>query len=105
MGYNYPGHPALGVVLMTLYTTGLAVVLGYAVLRSGSVLLAAYLHALNNQVASFIVAMGFRPFDAAFSFGVGIYGIATLAVVALVVLRDPIWRAKGSGIPVPGKLQ
>jgi membrane protease YdiL (CAAX protease family) len=105
MGYNYPGHPALGVVLMTLYTTGLAVVLGYVVLRSGSVLLAAYLHALNNQVASFIVAMGFRPFDPAFSFGVGIYGIATLAVVALVVLRDPIWRAKGSSIPAPGKLQ
>src|SRR5579885_1309337 len=102
MGFNYPGHPLLGVVLMTLYTTGLAVVLGYVVLRSGRVLLAAYLHALNNQVASFIVAMGFRPFDAAFSFGVGIYGIATLAVVALVVLRDPIWRAKGSGIPAPG---
>lgn len=98
MGFNYPGHPLLGVVLMTLYTTGLAIVLGYAVLRSGSVLLAAYLHALNNQVAAFIVAMGFRPFDAAFSFGIGIYGIATLAIVALVVLRDPVWRGKGSNL-------
>ena len=68
MGYNYPGYPLLGVVLMTLYTTGLAVVLGYAVLRSGSVLLAAYLHALNNQVVAFIVALGFKPFDTAFSF-------------------------------------
>ena len=98
MGFNYPGHPLLGVVLMTLYTTGLAVVLGYAVLRSGSVLLAAYLHALNNQVAAFIVAMGYRPFDPAFSFGIGIYGIATLAIVALLVLRDPIWRGKGSNL-------
>ena len=83
---------------MTLYTTGLAVVLGYAVLRSGSVLLAAYLHALNNQVAAFIVAIGYRPFDPAFSFGIGIYGIATLAVVALLVLRDPVWRSKGSNL-------
>jgi membrane protease YdiL (CAAX protease family) len=98
MGYNYPGHPVLGVALMTLYTTGLAVVLGYAVLRSGSVLLAAYLHALNNQVVSFIVIMGFRPFDAAFSFGIGIYGIATLAIVALLILRDPVWRGKGSNL-------
>jgi membrane protease YdiL (CAAX protease family) len=98
MGYNYPGQPLLGIVLMTLYTTGLAVVLGYAVLRSGSVLLAAYLHALNNQVVNFVVVMGFKPFDTAFSFGIGIFGIATLALVAILVLRDPIWRARGSGL-------
>jgi membrane protease YdiL (CAAX protease family) len=108
MGYNYPGHPLLGVVLMTLYTTGLAVVLGYAVLRSGSILLAAYLHALNNQVANFIVALGFRPYDSAFSFGIGIYGIATLAVVVLLIFRDPIWRGSGSSLeltsPVPRML-
>jgi membrane protease YdiL (CAAX protease family) len=98
MGFNYPGYPLLGMVLMALYTTGLAVVLGYAVLKSGSVLLAAYLHALNNQVAAFILALGFRPFDPAFSFGIGIYGIATLAIVALLVLRDPVWRGKGSNL-------
>jgi membrane protease YdiL (CAAX protease family) len=98
MGFNYPGHPLLGVVLMTLYTTGLAVVLGYAVLRSGSVLLAAYLHALNNQVVNFIAAFGFKPFDTAFSFDIGIYGIVTLAIVALLILRDPVWRGKGSNL-------
>ncbi len=103
MGFNYPGHSLLGLLLMALYTTGLAVVLGYAVLRSGSVLLAAYLHALNNQVAGFIVAVGFRPFDPAFSFGIGIYGIATLAIIALLVLRDPIWRGRGSALPQPGE--
>ena len=42
MGYNYPGYPLLGLLLMALYTTGLAVVLGYAVLRSGSIVLAAF---------------------------------------------------------------
>jgi membrane protease YdiL (CAAX protease family) len=98
MGFNYPAHPLLGVVLMTLYTTGLAVVLGYAVLRSGSVLLAAYLHALNNQVVNFIVFLGYKPFDTAFSFGIGIYGLATLAIVAFLILRDPVWRGKGSNL-------
>jgi hypothetical protein len=60
--------------------------------------LAAYLHALNNQVASYIAAMGYRPLDAAFSFGIGVYGLATLAIIAVVVLRDPIWRASGTGL-------
>ena len=44
------------------------------------------------------MALGFRPFDPAFSFGIGIYGIATLAIVALFVLRDPVWRGKGSNL-------
>jgi membrane protease YdiL (CAAX protease family) len=98
MGYNYPGHPVLGLLLMTLYTTGLAVVLGYAVLKSGSVLLSSFLHALNNQVVAFIVAMGFMPHDPAFSFDIGIYGSVTLAIVAFFILRDPVWRGKGSDL-------
>jgi membrane protease YdiL (CAAX protease family) len=101
MGYNYPGHPLLGIVLMTIYTTGLAVVLGYAVLRSGSVLLSAYLHGLNNQVVAYLVAIGLRPSDAAYAFGIGTYGMITLAIVAGVILRDPIWRGSGSSLIEP----
>ena len=101
MGYNYPGHQLLGVVLMTLYTTGLAVVLGYAVLRSGSVLLAAYVHGLNNQVLGYIFAIGFRPFDTAYAFGIGMYGILTLAIVAGLILLDPIWRGSGNNLLEP----
>jgi membrane protease YdiL (CAAX protease family) len=95
MGYDYPGHPALGVVLMTLDATGIAVVLGYAVLRSGSVLLAAYLPAVNDQVVNLLAAVGFRPPDPAF---IGIYGIASLATVALLIFRDPMWRGRGSNL-------
>jgi membrane protease YdiL (CAAX protease family) len=96
MGFNYPGHPLLGVLLMTLYTTGLAVVLGYAVLRTGSVLLSSFLHALNNQTVAFLVAIGLQPFDAAFAFMIGTWGMLTLAVVAAIILLDPIWRGSGS---------
>lgn len=102
MGYNYPGYPVLGVLLMTLYTIGLAVVLGYAVLRSGSVLLAAYLHALNNQFLAFVLALGYNPTDRVFSFNIGIYGIVTLAIVTFLILRDPVWRGRGSNLPEPG---
>ena len=98
MGVNYPGHPALGLLLMTLYATGNAVILSYAVLRSGSILLAAYLHGLIDQVINFLVAMGFRPHDPAFSFGIGIYGIVTLAIIAILLLRDPLWQDKGNSL-------
>jgi membrane protease YdiL (CAAX protease family) len=91
MGYNYPGYPVLGVFLMTGYTVGLSVVLGYAVLKSGSVILAAFLHALNNQTQSFLSMMVYRPGDPVFSIGIGIYGLICLAIVALLILRDPIW--------------
>jgi membrane protease YdiL (CAAX protease family) len=99
MGANYPGHPWLGVLLMTLYSTANAVILSYAVLKSGSILLAAYLHGITDQIISFIVALGFRPSDPAFSFGIGIYGIVILAFIALLILRDPIWRDRGSNLP------
>ena len=94
MGHNYPGYPVVGVFLMIGYTVGLGFVLGYAVLKSGSVLLAAFLHALNNQVVGFLSVMVYRPTDPVFSFGVGLYGIAVLAVIVLLILRDPIWRRR-----------
>ncbi len=84
-----------GLLLTVLFTTGLGVALSYAVLKSGSVLLAAYLHALNDQVTAFLVALGFKPFNPAFSFGAGIYGVVILAIIALLILRGPIWRGKG----------
>ncbi|MHB0869154.1 MAG: CPBP family intramembrane glutamic endopeptidase [Chloroflexota bacterium] len=92
MGYNYPGYPVAGVFVMTGYTVMLAFVLGYAVLKTGSVWLAAYLHALNNQVFSTLVVLVYAPNDSIFSFGGGLYGIATMAVIVLLILRDPVWR-------------
>jgi len=47
---------------------------------------------LLDQVVNTIAGFGFRAFDPVLSFGIGIYGLATLAVIALLILRDPIWR-------------
>jgi len=101
MGHAYPDHPLIGTALFPLYTTCLGIVLSYAVLKSGSVLLAAFLHALNNAVLQVILLMGFTPFDTVFSFSIGIYGIAMLAIIALLFLRDPIWRGKGGNLAQP----
>ena len=94
MGWSYPGYPLLGLLLTVLFLVGFAVVLGFAVLKTGSVLMSSYLHALNNQTTAFLVALGFTPFNPVFSFGVGIYGTIMLLIIALLVLRNPIWQQK-----------
>ena len=93
MGHNYPGYPVLGIFLMTLYTVALGFFLGYAVLKSGSVWLAAFLHGLNNQVAAFLFAAIYMPDDPVFSFGVGLYGIVVWAIVVagLLLLDQKVW--------------
>jgi len=102
MGHNYPDHPLLGLVLMTFYTIGSGFALSYAVLKSGSVLLASFLHAVNNHVAQLLLlGFGYMPYDSVFSFGLGFYGLATMAVVVLIILRDPIWRGEGSSQTSP----
>jgi membrane protease YdiL (CAAX protease family) len=101
MGWNYPGYPLPGLLLMVLWCTAEGVVLSYVVLKSGSVLLAAFLHAVGNVIMSPIVEMGFMPYDRVFSFFLGIYGIAMAAVIAVFILRDPIWQEKGGNLAQP----
>lgn len=95
MGHNYPGDPVLGILLMTLYTIALAFFFGSAVLVSGSIWLAAWLHALNNQVIAFLNLMVVRVDDPVLSFGIGIYGLVVWAVIvaAMLFLGRRIWSA------------
>jgi membrane protease YdiL (CAAX protease family) len=92
MGYNYPGHPYLGSLLMLLFSLGLAFLLGYAVLKARGVWIAAFLHALVNQSFSFFMGFIYAPGDPAYAFGLGIPGLVVLGLVVLLVLRDPIWK-------------
>ena len=34
----------------------------------------------------------------AISFGIGIYGLITLAIVVLLILRAPLWQEKGCNL-------
>lgn len=93
MGWSYPGYPLVGLLLAVLFLMGFAVVLGFALLRTGSIVLVAFLHALNDQTTAYLVFLGFKPDNPVFSFGVGIYGVATLAVVAILfVVLSGVWR-------------
>jgi len=92
MGYNYPGHPWLGSLFMVLFCIGLSYILGYAVFKAKGLWIAAFLHALINQVSSYFMGLIYTPRDTAFSFGIGISGLVLLALVVLLLLRDPVWK-------------
>ena len=93
MGYNYPGQPFLGSLLMTAYCIILAYFLAYAVFKSKGVWTAAYLHALNNQTLSFFMMAVITPTNRLYSFGMGLPALLLGAIVVLLLLRDPIWKA------------
>lgn len=92
-GWTYPGYPVLGPILFTILTVTLSIFLGLAVVKSRSVLLAAFLHGVFNNTAGFTAGYIADPRDPVVSFGVGIYGLLILAVIALAVLRSKQWKA------------
>ncbi len=92
MGHNYPGYPVEGIFLMTAYTVTLSVLFGLAFLKSGSVWLASYMHGVNNQSASFFYALYCMPAHPILSFGIGLYGVAIFAIVAVLLLRSRAWK-------------
>jgi uncharacterized protein len=91
MGYNYPGQPTLGTGMMILYTILLSYFLSYAVYKAKGIWIAAYLHALNNQVMSFFQGFVYAPKDNILSFGIGIFGILSFGIVIFFLLRSKIW--------------
>lgn len=54
-GYNYPGHPVAGPIMMTLLTILLSPLLGYVRLRAESVFAAAVFHGTFNAAATLVI--------------------------------------------------
>ena len=54
-GYNYPGHPIAGPVMMTLLTILLSPLLAYVRLRAESVFAAAVFHGTFNAAATLVI--------------------------------------------------
>ena len=95
MGHNYPGHPVLGPIAFLVFNLILSVFLGYLVLKTGSVWQAALMHAILNQGYAWMIAIVNTPNDPLYSFGAGFYGIGFALVVALLLLRDRVWKQAG----------
>lgn len=96
MGYNYPGHPVLGPIAFLVFNIFLAIFLGYIMLKTGSVWLAAFGHTMINSGYQWLTLVVNTPNDPLYAFGPGIYGIAFAFLLSLVILRDPIWKVNES---------
>lgn len=94
MGHNYPGEPLVGSVLMVLGCIVLSFLFGFAVLKSGSVWLAAFLHMLNNTVVPLLFAAGSRPDSSILGFPWGVLGLIAwgLIIAGLLFFWRRWWR-------------
>lgn len=100
--HTYP--PSLfGLFLGLLFFVLWGIVLGYAVIKTGSIWVAAFLHGVVNSVYGFGLYYLVRPESMVYSFGLGIYGLLCLGVIVALILRDPVWREKGAGLVYPQK--
>ena len=54
-GYNYPGHPIVGPILMIVLTILISPLIGYVRLRAESVLAAAVFHGTLNAAATMVL--------------------------------------------------
>lgn len=88
--HTYP-PTAVGLLLGLVFFVLWGLVQSYAVLKTGSIWAAVFLHGVVNSVYAFTITYLVRPYDKVFSFGLGLYGLACLAVVVLFTLRDPVW--------------
>jgi uncharacterized protein len=89
--HTYP--PTVPGLLLALVFFGLwGVVQSYAVLKTGSIWVAAFLHGLVNSVYAFGLATLVRPEDKIWSFGLGLFGLLCLAPIVFLLLRDPVWQ-------------
>lgn len=61
-------------------------------LKTKSIWIPAFMHAVFDQTANYVGTVVNRPANPVFSFGIGLYGLAMLAVIVLLLLRDPVWR-------------
>ena len=78
----------LGLIFFILW----GMVQGYAVIKTGSIWIAAFMHGVVNSVYSFMLVYVVKPDDKVFSFGLGIYGLICLLMIVAFIIREPIWK-------------
>lgn len=83
MGYNYPGHPYVGVLLMIWFTVGWSVILTWLRQQTGSVFAAAFGHGLLNATAGLPLLL-LLDADPLVRAPLGITGLVPLSLLALL---------------------
>ena len=99
VGYNYPGQPVLGNVMMLLFTLVMGIIFSYAVLTTGSIWIAVILHMIVDSIDPLAASYFSSTTEPILSFGTGLFGIVLLAVFAVVLLRSKVWTTDPAVLP------
>lgn len=91
--HTYPAT-LLGLLLGLIFFTLWGILQSYAVIKTGSIWTAAFMHGAINSMYAFLSSQVIQVQDRVVSFGLGSFGLVCLAIVVLLVLRDPLWRAE-----------
>jgi len=93
-GYNYPGHPIVGPILMIVLTILISPLIGYVRLRAESVFAAAVFHGTFNAAATMILFL-----KGGTVLLVGVTGLA--GMLTLLFANAALWlHLRGNPIPV-----
>lgn len=84
MGHLYPGHPVLGILMITAMCVLLGVIFGWLWLSSNSIFPPIVAHAaLNAQILAYFPSFLVTDVDPVLGGGAGIIGLGVMAAVAL----------------------
>jgi uncharacterized protein len=81
-GYNYPGHPWLGVLMMMLFCVALSMIFAWLRFRSGSIWTTVLAHAAINAQAGFALLM-LSSGDSLVRAPIGLLGLAPMILFAI----------------------
>lgn len=85
VGYNYPGHPVLGVLMMVVFTVCLGVFEAWLRFRSGSIWPCVLAHAAINAQAG-LVLLALTTGNSLVQAPLGVLGLIPMALVAVALL-------------------
>jgi hypothetical protein len=86
MGYNYPTHEWLGVIMMTFLTLSLSPIQFYLRETSGAIMAPAIFHGIFNALASLGFLVFTKP-DTLFIGATGIIGFLVFSAASWVILK------------------
>jgi uncharacterized protein len=98
-GYNYPGHPLLGVGMMVIFTVALGMIFAWLRFRSGSVWPSTLSHAAINAQAGFGILL-LTPADSLLRVPIGLIGLVPMIIFAIWLAVTGRLRAE-SDQPAP----
>lgn len=94
MGYNYPGHPILGILGMTVFSTLMGAIYAWLYYASGSIFVPSLAHGVLNQGVSyaFMFTASHQPLLAG---PLGLIGLGLLALIVLLLYRKNAFEVVG----------